>query len=160
VEQGIRIKLGQQTLELLRDGEAVRRYLISSALNGAGERYGSECTPRGEHTVRLKIGEGCSLNSVFAGRRPTGEIYSPKLAASEPDRDWILTRILWLCGQQPGYNRGGQCDTLRRYIYIHGTPDENTMGKPESHGCIRMKNNELVELFNLVYNNMPVQIIE
>jgi len=160
VEQGIRIKLGQQTLELLRDGEAVRRYLISSALNGAGERYGSECTPRGEHTVRLKIGEGCPINSVFAGRRPTGEIYSPKLAASEPDRDWILTRILWLCGQQPGYNRGGQCDTLRRYIYIHGTPDENTMGKPESHGCIRMKNNELVELFNLVYNNMPVQIIE
>jgi len=160
VLQGIRIKLGQQTLELLRDGEAVRRYLISSALNGAGERYGSECTPRGEHTVRLKIGEGCSLNSVFAGRRPTGEIYSPKLAASEPDRDWILTRILWLCGQQPGYNRGGQCDTLRRYIYIHGTPDENTMGKPESHGCIRMKNNELVELFNLVYSNMPVQIIE
>ena len=160
MEQGIRIMLGQQTLELLRDGEAVRRYLISSALNGAGERYGSECTPRGEHTVRLKIGGGCPVNSVFAGRRPTGEIYSPELAASEPDRDWILTRILWLCGQQPGYNRGGQCDTLRRYIYIHGTPDDNIMGIPESHGCIRMKNNELVELFNLVYNNMPVHIVE
>lgn len=160
MEHGIRIKLDQQTLELLRDGEAVRQYLISSALNGAGERYGSECTPRGKHTIRLKIGEGCPLNSVFTGRRPTGEIYSPALAASEPGRDWILTRILWLCGQQPGYNRGGQCDTLRRYIYIHGTPDENTMGKPESHGCIRMKNKELVELFNLVYNNMPVHIIE
>lgn len=160
MEHGIRIKLDQQTLELLRDGEAIRQYLISSALNGAGERYGSECTPRGKHTIRLKIGEGCPLNSVFTGRRPTGEIYSPALAASEPGRDWILTRILWLCGQQPGYNRGGQCDTLRRYIYIHGTPDENTMGKPESHGCIRMKNKELVELFNLVYNNMPVHIIE
>ncbi len=160
MRQGIRIKLGQQTLELLGDGEVLRRYLISSALNGAGERYGSECTPRGEHTVHLKIGEGCPLNSVFTGRRPTGEIYSPELAAREPDRDWILTRILWLCGQQSGYNRGGQCDTLKRYIYIHGTPDENTMGKPESHGCIRMKNNELVELFNLVYNNMPVHIIE
>ena len=160
MKQGIRIRLDQQTLELLRDGEAVRRYLISSALNGAGEHCGSECTPRGEHSVRLKIGAGCPVNSVFAGRRPTGEIYSPELAASESDRDWILSRILWLRGQQPGYNRGGQCDTLRRYIYIHGTPDSEVMGIPRSHGCIRMKNNELIELFNLVYNNIPVTILE
>lgn len=160
MKHGIRIRLDQQTLELLRNGQVVRRYSISSALNGAGEHYGSECTPRGEHSIRLKIGEGCPVNTVFVGRRPSGEIYSPELAAREPDKDWILSRILWLCGQQPGYNRGGQCDTLRRYIYIHGTPDREVMGTPGSHGCIRMKNNDLIELFDLVYNNMPVGILE
>jgi len=159
VEHGIRIKLDQQILQLLRDAEVIRCYSISTALNGAGEQFGSECTPRGKHSIRLKIGEGCPLNSVFIGRRPTGEIYTAELAASEPDRDWILSRILWLSGQQPGYNRGAQCDTLRRYIYIHGTPDREIMGIPRSHGCIRMKNNDLIELFDLVYNNMPVQIL-
>lgn len=160
MKQGLRIKLDQQVLELLQDGEIARRYTISSALNGAGERNGSECTPRGKHVIRLKIGEGCPLNTVFVGRRPTGEIYTPELGAREPDRDWVLTRILWLSGQQPGYNRGGQCDTLRRYIYIHGAPDNKVLGIPESHGCIRMKNKDLMELFNLVYNNMPVTIVE
>jgi len=160
VNQGINIRLDQQTLELVQGGKLVRRYLISSALNGAGEQYGSECTPRGKHSIRLKIGDGCPVNTVFVGRRPTGEIYSPELAAKEPDRDWILTRILWLRGQQPGYNRGGRCDTLRRYIYIHGAPDSEVMGTPRSHGCIRMKNNDLLELFNLVYNDMPVDILE
>ena len=160
MKHGLRISLDQQALELVLDGEVVKRYRISSALNGAGEYNGSECTPRGEHVIRLKIGEGCPRNTVFVGRRPSGEIYTPELAASEPERDWILTRILWLSGRQPGYNRGGQCDTLRRYIYIHGTPDETVLGKPGSHGCIRMKNNDLVELFELVYNNTPVAILE
>ena len=160
MRHGIRIKLDQQILQLLRDGESVRQYTISSALNGAGECSGSECTPRGKHVIRLKIGEGCPLNTVFVGRRPTGEIYTAELGAREPDRDWILTRILWLSGRQPGYNRGGQCDTLRRYIYIHGAPDEKVPGRPESHGCIRIKNKDLLELFNLVYNNMPVEILE
>lgn len=160
MEHGLRIKLDQQVMEILQDGETARRYTISSALNGAGERNGSECTPRGKHVIRLKIGEGCPLNTVFVGRRPTGEIYTPELGAREPDRDWVLTRILWLSGQQPGYNRGGQCDTLRRYIYIHGAPDNKVLGIPESHGCIRMKNKDLIELFNLVYNNMPVTIVE
>lgn len=160
LKQGINIRLDRQILELLQDGKVARRYLISSALNGAGEEYGSECTPRGRHSVRLKIGDGCPVNTVFVGRRPTGEIYSPELAAKEPGRDWILTRILWLRGQQPGYNQGGRCDTLRRYIYIHGTADSEVMGRPSSHGCIRMKNNDLLELFNLVYNDMPVDILE
>ncbi len=160
MRNGIRIKLSRQTLELLRDGEIIRCYSVSSALHGAGERSGSECTPRGKHSIRLKIGEGCPVNTVFVGRRPTGEIYTPELAAGNLDRDWILTRILWLSGRQPGYNRGGQCDTLRRYIYIHGTAHDGDMGIPRSHGCIRMKNKELIELFDFVYKDMSVHILE
>ena len=160
MKPAIKISLTQQTLELLQGGKVVRRYLISSALTGAGEQYGSECTPRGKHIVRLIICHGCPLNTVFIGRRPSGEIYSPELGAREPGRDWILTRILWLHGRQSGYNRGGRCDTLRRYVYIHGTADSEVMGIPGSHGCIRMRNNDLLELFNLSYNNMQVDILE
>jgi lipoprotein-anchoring transpeptidase ErfK/SrfK len=135
-------------------------YPVSTARNGPGERRGSECTPRGRHRIRLKIGQGCPLNTVFAGRRPTGERYSPRLARDYPGRDWILTRILWLSGQEPGRNRGGACDTLRRFIYIHGCPDEEVVGRPASHGCIRMRNRDLVELFERVDNGTLVDIRE
>jgi lipoprotein-anchoring transpeptidase ErfK/SrfK len=98
--------------------------------------------------------------SVFVGRRPTGEIWSPELAALHPDRDWILTRILWLSGLEPGRNRLGNVDSMRRYIYIHGTPDDQPMGVPASHGCVRMRNDELIELFNLVAPGTEVLIQE
>ena len=147
----ISIDIGKQQLDLVDDaGALVRRYSISSAKNGAGEKNGSYCTPRGRHVVRAKIGAGQALNTVFVERRPTGEVYSPELAARFPGRDWILTRILWLSGREPGFNRLGDVDTMRRAIYIHGSPDSAEMGKPGSHGCIRMRNRDIVELFDLV----------
>ncbi len=160
IDDGIEVSLSDQRLRLWRDGRLVREYLVSTARNGAGERMGSECTPRGRHRVRACIGAGCAPGTVFVGRRPTGEIYSAELAAREPGRDWILTRILWLCGNEPGRNRFGQVDTMRRHIYIHGCPDSEPMGEPRSHGCIRMTNQDVIDLFGRVQAGTPVMIRE
>ena len=137
-----------QTLALLEDGLGLATYPVSTGISGVGELNGSGCTPRGLHRVRLRIGDGCPLGTVFRGRRPTGEIYNEDLAAAHPGRDWILTRILWLTGCESGRNRGGCVDTLRRYVYIHGTPDCEPMGEPRSHGCIRMWGRDLIALFD------------
>jgi L,D-transpeptidase YbiS len=131
---------------------------MSSAKNGLGEQFGSECTPRGWHIIRAKIGENCPINTIFSARRPTGEIYSQQLHQDFPQRDWILTRILWLSGLEVGKNRLGQQDTMRRYIYIHGSPDYYPMGEENSHGCIRMHNYDLIELFSMVESGIPVFI--
>lgn len=136
----------------------IKRYRISTSKHGVGELNGSYCTPRGRHIVRAKIGAGQPLNTVFVERRPTGEIYSTELAGRFPGRDWILTRILWLSGCEPGFNRLGKVDTMRRCIYIHGSPDSAEMGKPGSIGCIRMRNQDIVELFDLVPLRTPVEI--
>ena len=155
----IRVSIPDQTLTLADDrGRVLRTYSVSTATNGAGERHGSHCTPRGRHIVRARIGAGAPMNTVFVGRRPTGEIWTEALAERYPDRDWILTRILWLSGCEVGFNRLGDVDTMRRYIYIHGTPDTMEMGKPGSIGCIRMRNADLVELFDLVPAGTPVEI--
>lgn len=156
----IKIYLATQRLELFDDsGALLRNYAVSTAKQGMGERSGSFCTPRGRHIVRAKIGQGSPAGTVFVGRRATGEIYTPELGERFPDRDWILTRILWLSGCEVGYNRLGACDTMRRYIYIHGTPDIVTLGVPGSHGCIRMANADLIELFDLVSVGITVEII-
>src|SRR5688572_33034297 len=152
----IEVSLAKQTLRLLDGVRCLRDYSVSTARNGAGERSGSNCTPRGYHIVRAKIGEGAAINTVFVGRRPTGEIYSASLAAQFPGRDWILTRILWLSGCEPGFNRLGHVDTMRRYIYIHGSPDTTPMGTPGSIGCIRMRNADIVDLFQQVPPRTPV----
>ncbi|MEN8212795.1 MAG: L,D-transpeptidase [Pseudomonadota bacterium] len=159
-DREIIVTISSQRLTLLNHKEPEREYLVSTARNGAGERIDSGCTPRGRHRVRLVIGRQCPLNTVFVGRRATGEIYSDALAHGQPKRDWILTRILWLTGAEPGVNRGGECDTLRRYIYIHGSPDSSPMGRPLSHGCIRMRNRDIVELSELVPPGTPVTIEE
>lgn len=156
----INIHIAVQELELFDAQERIiKRYRISSARNGTGQENGSFRTPLGKHIIRAKIGAGQPLNTVFVRRRPTGEIYSPQLAEQFPKRDWILTRILWLSGCEPGFNRLGPVDTMRRYIYIHGTPDSVEMGKPGSIGCIRMRNSDLVEMFDLVEAGTPVEII-
>ncbi len=156
----INVHLATQELELLDDaGSTLRRYAVSTAANGAGETNGSYCTPRGKHIVRAKIGAGQPENAVFVRRRPTGEIYTPALDAQFPERDWILTRILWLEGLEPGRNQGGTVDTHDRYIYIHGTPDSVALGAPGSHGCIRMRNADLIELFDMVPAGTAVEII-
>lgn len=154
----VEVSISRQRLQLFAGRQELDTYQVSTALKGTGQRFGSECTPLGRHRVRLKIGYDCPLNTVFVGRRPTGELFNERLAASSPSRDWILTRIIWLTGLQTGYNRGGTCDTLRRFIYIHGTPDMEPMGVPGSHGCIRMRNHELVTLFNQVSVGTPVLI--
>ena len=157
----ININISSQHLDLLDDsGDLIKRYSISSAKNGVGELNGSFCTPRGRHIIRAKIGAGQPLYAVFVERRPTGEIYTPALGSSSPGRDWILTRILWLSGCEPGYNRLGKVDTMRRAIYIHGSPDRAVMGRPGSHGCIRMRNHDIVELFDLVPVRTVVEIRE
>ena len=152
----ILINLAEQTLR----GEDGRVYSISSAAKGAGEINGSNQTPRGLHVIRAKIGGGAPPNAVFVGRRQTGEIYSPEFAAKNPRADWILTRILWLGGREPGKNRGGKTDTLRRYIYIHGAPDSVPMGVPGSIGCVRMRNADILELFARVKTGARVFIAE
>jgi lipoprotein-anchoring transpeptidase ErfK/SrfK len=147
----IDISIQNQTLTLLDDaGQVLKRYAVSTAAKGAGEQNGSNCTPRGRHIIRAKVGAGETANTVFVRRRPTGEIWTPELAAANPGRDWILTRILWLSGCEPGKNRLGCVDTMRRYIYIHGSPDSVPMGAPGSIGCVRMRNHEIIELFDLV----------
>ncbi len=157
----LEISLGRQDL-IVRDdeGRALKTYAVSTSKNGAGERNGSYCTPRGRHVVRAKIGAGQPPNTVFVRRRPTGEFWTSALHARYPGRDWILTRILWLSGCEPGFNRLGEVDTMRRYIYIHGSPDSAEMGKPGSIGCIRMRNADIVELFDLVPAGTPVEIRE
>jgi len=156
----ILIDIARQELELFAaDGTSIRRYSVSTASNGVGERLGSGCTPRGRHRIRARIGTGAPFGAVFRGRRPTGEIWTPEFAAARPGCDWILSRILWLCGEEPGFNRGGQFDTMRRYIYIHGTGEDQPMGKPGSHGCIRMRNDNVIELFDLVNVGTPVEIV-
>jgi lipoprotein-anchoring transpeptidase ErfK/SrfK len=157
----INVHLATQQLELLdAAGKLLRCYAVSTAAKGAGEVSGSYCTPRGKHVIRARIGAGCPENTVFVRRRPTGEIYTPELGAQFPGRDWILTRILWLSGCEPGFNRLGENDTMRRYIYIHGTPDAVQLGLPDSHGCIRMRNADLIELFDLIPAGTAVEIIE
>lgn len=157
----IEISIARQELDLIADdGTVLRRYRVSTAANGAGELSGSHRTPRGRHRIRARIGAGLPLGAVLVGRRATGEIHDSELTAAHPERDWILTRILWLCGCEPGRNRFGEVDTMRRYIYIHGAPEAAEVGKPGSHGCIRMRNADIVELFELVEAGTPVDISE
>lgn len=156
----IRIDLQGQTLELRENGRIVRRYPVSTSRFGAGETRGSYRTPRGLHVIRAKIGANRPRGTVFVGRRPTGEIYSEALACAQPARDWILTRILWLSGTERGKNRLGDVDTMRRYIYIHGTPDSVALGTPGSIGCVRMSNDAVIELFELVSVGDRVEIVE
>jgi lipoprotein-anchoring transpeptidase ErfK/SrfK len=156
-----RIRIDLATQQLLLDlGHRRAVYPVSTAARGAGERNGSGCTPRGAHIVRARIGAGAAPGTVFVGRRSTGEVCTPELYARSPERDWILTRILWLSGTEPGRNRLGEVDTMRRYIYIHGCPDEVAVGVPGSCGCIRMRNADLIELFDQVPIGTPVMIDE
>lgn len=156
----IEISIADQTLVLVdSSGQALALYRISTGLNGPGEQNASGCTPRGEHYVRAMIGAGLPLNTVFIARRPTGEVYTPELARAHPSRDWILSRILWLCGREWGRNRGPGVDTFRRFIYIHGTPDTEPMGVARSHGCIRMRNQDVADLFERVAPGTRVLIL-
>ena len=156
----IEINIARQQLTLLDSHQqVVKIYAVSTALNGSGQQKQSGCTPLGKHLIRAKIGADAPVNAVFVGRRWTGEIYTAELQQAHPQRDWILTRILWLSGKQQGFNRLGQVDTMQRYIYIHGCPDSEPMGEPRSHGCIRMRNQDVLDLFERVPAGTDVNII-
>jgi hypothetical protein len=154
----IEVSIAAQRLDLFDAGTRIRSYSVSTAANGPGEQAGSYCTPRGRHRIRAKVGAGLPLGAVLRGRRPTGEVCDEAAWRAAPERDWILTRILWLCGEEPGMNRGGSVDTFRRYIYIHGTPDGVELGQPGSRGCIRMRNRDVAELFDLIVTGAPVHL--
>ncbi len=154
----IEVSIPQQTLTVFDGTQILAHFSISTAANGAGCQKNSGCTPTGQHIIRAKIGDGAPISSVFVGRRATGEICSPELMAEFPNRDWILTRILWLSGTEVGVNRLGDVDTMQRYIYIHGTPDTVALGQPGSHGCIRMRNTDVIALFNMVPVGTPIHI--
>jgi len=155
----IEVSVSGQTLKLIGDEQNILMDVaVSTATKGIGQVRDSEQTPLGRHLIRAKIGDGCAPGTVFIARRPTGEIFSESLRQQNPGRDWILTRILWLSGLEPGHNRLGRVDTMRRYIYIHGAPDADEMGKPGSHGCIRMRNSDIIELFDMVPVGTPVTI--
>ena len=156
----IGIDLTRQVLQLLGPAGVVREYSVSTGKNGIGEQLDSGRTPRGRHSIAQMIGAGRPPNTVFAGRVPTGEIYDPELRRRHPHRDWILTRIIWLRGEEPGFNRGGAVDTYNRYIYIHGAPDDVQMGVPGSAGCVRMRNHDVIELFDLVGKGCEVNLFE
>ncbi|AAZ19477.1 conserved hypothetical protein [Psychrobacter arcticus 273-4] len=159
------ISIAQQTLTVYKRQKVIAQYPVSTAKNGMGSQQDSGCTPLGKHVIAEKIGAGMLSNAVFIGRVPTGETYNSELGASHPERDWILSRILWLSGLEEGVNKGsnsqGGCDTYQRYIYIHGTPDSEPMGIPLSHGCVRMRNQDIIELFEQVDvdKGTPVNII-
>lgn len=154
------VHINEQLLNVYDDKDLLKSYAVCTAKNGVGEQMGSECTPRGAHVIRAKIGDREPLGRVFVGRRSTGEIYQIDDLKKQPDRDWILTRILWLSGLEKGKNRSGSVDTMRRYIYIHGAPDELVRKTPSSHGCIRMFNEDVIELFELIAVGTRVSIVE
>lgn len=156
----IEIHIPTQKLIVFNNKKIIREYIVSTAKNGAGEQMGSEQTPRGLHVIRAKIGANSEPNTVFLKRRPTGEIYSAEMRESFPERDWMLTRILWLCGLEKHKNRFGKVDSMKRKIYIHGSPDDVEMGVPGSRGCVRMRNSDIIDLFNLVPAGTRVLILE
>jgi len=156
----IDIDVTNQQLSLVENNSVLQHYPVSTAKNGLGEKNGSECTPRGLHLIRAKIGSKAKENTVFIARRPSGEIYSSALRQQYPDRDWILTRILWLSGLESGNNRGGEVDTMRRYVYIHGCPDDDSFIAPSSHGCVKMRNKDIIRLYEQIETGIPVLIHE
>jgi len=149
-----------QKVNHFKNHQVNKSYSISTALKGIGQNKNSFQTPIGTHYIRAKIGKGLPSLSIFEARRPTGRIWNKEDAESHPNQDWVLSRILWLSGKELGVNRLGSLDTMQRFIYIHGTPDESQLGEPFSHGCIRMSNDDVIELFDLVSVGTIVYINE
>jgi len=152
----VEVDIADQRMTVWHGQKAQWHCLVSTAAAGPGQREGSGQTPLGWHVIRAAIGHGQPTGAVYRGRRPTGEVFDPALAAAHPERDWILTRILWLSGLERGHNRGGDVDSQRRYIYFHGTPPDKPMGDADSHGCIRLRDDDLLRLFDEARPGTPV----
>lgn len=157
----ILVKLSDQTLSLFDDdGETLHVYPVSTSKYGAGCQNGSEKTPLGLHRIKDKIGGAMPVNEVFINRMPHGNLDECIERGEKLPDDVITSRIMWLEGMQPGVNQGGYVDSYQRYIYIHGTSDEASIGTPASIGCIRMLNADIVELFRKVQSGCEVNIVE
>lgn len=149
------VSVSEQMLYHRRKTGVWYAYPVSTASKGVGNLSGSLQTPLGRHRIAEKIGHGLPPLTAFRAREPFC-IYDPQ--SDDPKKDWILTRILWLSGCETGKNRRGKVDTYRRYIYIHGTHEEAKIGTPASHGCIRMNNEDMLELFENSYAGESVRI--
>ncbi len=152
------VQVNEQCLSLYQHGRLQHSWPVSTAKNGIGNRPNSYQTPVGAHRIDEKIGDGAKPGTVFSGRVATGQIIDVTTGNINPDLDLITSRILWLTGMEPGINQGGSVDSHRRYIYIHGTADEAHIGQPVSQGCIRMRNDDVIELFDLVETGTLVLI--
>lgn len=148
----------KQKMYWIKNNQLVKTFTISTAEKGIGNEWGSEKTPYGLHKVKMKIGDGVPLYGRFVGRRFTGKIATIYTDTSRSPTDDVLTRILWLEGLEPGVNKGRKVDSFKRHIYIHGTSEEGRLGRPASHGCIRMKNDEIMELYDHIKEGTIVYI--
>ncbi|MDD3610539.1 MAG: L,D-transpeptidase [Halothiobacillaceae bacterium] len=153
------VSIGEQRLFLFEGSQLVARYPVSTATKGAGNRAGSDQTPLGLHRVAEKFGEEAPEGMIFKARRPTGEVAHILKAAVDVPEDHVTTRILWLDGLEPGVNKGPGIDSKSRFIYIHGTPEEGLIGQPASHGCVRMRNADVIALFDRLPVGARVSII-
>jgi len=154
------VNIKQQQLFYYGDEKLLKQYPISSSEKGVGNLQDSYQTPLGLHQIKEKIGDGCEIYEVFIGRQPQGNFFELQNSDIELPDDIISSRILWLDGLEAGINQGGDVDTYQRYIYIHGTMDEDKIGQPVSHGCIRMLNKDIVELYSQLEIGCEVLIEE
>jgi len=155
------ISINDQRLYLLTNNEIIKSYIISTATAGTGSRSGSNKTPLGVHRVSQKFGKNAEIGTIFKARVNTHRVAQILTKAGEKSNaDNVTSRILWLSGMEQGFNKGGNVDSHSRYIYIHGTDEEGRLGQPASHGCIRMKNQSVIDLFEQVPLGTIVDIIE
>ena len=154
----LHISCKHQRLEVYHNHRCMQSMSISTGKKGTGQQKNSGKTPLGWHCIAEKFGDDAPINSVFVARKPTGEIYTSELKENNPERDWILTRILRLKGLELGVNLEGEVDTYQRYIFLHGTPVETILGVNGSKGCIRVRNRAIVKLYNQVSVGTPVYI--
>lgn len=154
------VDTSNQRLYLFEHNQLKAKYPISSSAVGVGSAAGSNRTPLGLHRIAEKFGDGQPIGMIFKARRPTGKLATIQTKPIKGEGDDVTTRIMWLQGLQPGINEGKGVDSHARYIYIHGTPEEGLIGRPESHGCIRMNNRQVIELFNQVPVGTLVDIIQ
>jgi lipoprotein-anchoring transpeptidase ErfK/SrfK len=150
------VDIAGQRLYVVDNGRITQSYAVSTALKGPGCDQDSYQTPTGLHRISDKIGDDAATGTVFEGREPTGELAEVEQTDHDTGKDQITSRILWLSGMQPGINQGEGVDTYQRYIYIHGTNEEGRIGQAVSHGCIRMKNADVIALFQQVETDTPV----
>ncbi|MCK5823879.1 MAG: L,D-transpeptidase [Ichthyobacteriaceae bacterium] len=154
------VNVDKQELYLLKGTDTLNVYKVSTATNGIGNKSGSNKTPLGKHSVISRVGEGKPIGATFVGRQFTGKISEIITDSIDVADDLVLSRIMRLQGLEEGVNKGSGIDSYKRYIYIHGTNEEGLIGKPASHGCIRMFNNDVIDLFNKTEIGTQVNIVK
>lgn len=159
-EKYMYVSVKYQRLYLIVNDSTIRKYSISTAKKGIGCKANSNKTPSGLHTIKRKIGEDVPFGGILASRLYTGKTAKILTDKTKADGDYVTSRIMWLQGEEPGLNKGRNMDSYNRYIYIHGTAEEGLIGEPASHGCVRMKNKDVIELFSLVDEGTPILILK